>query len=140
MGDNTMKIKALIRFLVVWIILVRKISAASSSPGYEVEIFDGLLSDSPPLTFRCASGAADIGNHTLKAYQYYKWSAIHENVEGKTSFFCNFEWGGKHQAFVVFESTRLEECSGGLCFWLAQSDGFYFRNHQRKFDKKYDWY
>ncbi|KAL2242058.1 UNVERIFIED_CONTAM: hypothetical protein Sindi_0323800 [Sesamum indicum] len=136
-----MKIKGLIRVLVVSIILVRKIisSVSSSRPEYEVEIFDGLPSGSAPLTFRCASADTDISNHTLNAYQYYKWSAFHENVEERTSFLCNFEWGREHQGFVVFDSTRSEDCSGGLCFWLAQSDGFYFRNHKRKFDKKYDW-
>ncbi|KAL0432471.1 UNVERIFIED_CONTAM: hypothetical protein Slati_2581400 [Sesamum latifolium] len=75
MGDNTMKIKALIRFLVVSVILVRKISTASSSPGsyeveVEVEIFDGLPSGSPPLTFRCASEAAGGGKSAVGAYAF----------------------------------------------------------------------
>ncbi|KAK6115894.1 hypothetical protein DH2020_008163 [Rehmannia glutinosa] len=126
-----------ITYFFLIIIFLRKINACSFTPEYELEIFNGLPPGSPPLTFRCASKDNDLGYHTLNVNQTYQWTFC-QNFVRNTLYFCNFQWGTKRQAFEVF-SQKLPECRGGLCFWLAKSDGIYFKSYTSNLVKKFDW-
>lgn len=116
-----------------------KINGACITTDYEVEIYNGLPSNNPPLTFHCASKDTELGNHTLSVNHNYLWTFC-ENVFRNTLFFCTFHWGAKNRSFEVFNSKwSSKECGGGLCFWLPKTDGFYFKSYTSDLVKKYDW-
>ncbi|GFP94526.1 hypothetical protein PHJA_002994400 [Phtheirospermum japonicum] len=133
-----MAIINLLTNLVLITIVFQKINACIITSEYEVEIFNGLPSAYSPLTIRCKSKDRDLGYQTLNVNKTFEWIFC-ENIFGRTLYTCDFRWGNKRQGFQVFNSKTSRDCAGGLCFWLAKSDGFYFKNFFSGLVKKYDW-
>ncbi|KAL3634189.1 hypothetical protein CASFOL_021243 [Castilleja foliolosa] len=92
------------------------------------------------LKFNCKSGDTDLGYHALNVGQSYEWSFC-ANFFGKTLYFCNFQWGTKHQSFDVFSKSTPKDCPHGVCKWVAMLDGFYSSNpnYYGYLEKVHDW-
>lgn len=105
---------------------------------YDVHVINQLPPGSK-LTLHCASKDNDLGHHTLANNQEFQWHFC-DHWLGHTLFFCTFGWGSKKQSFDVFTSKFGNDlCFGGVCFWLARSDGFYFHGFKRSTSKLYEW-
>lgn len=70
---------------------------------HTINIYNGLPKNYDGLLLHCASRDDDLGNHTLFHNQVESWR-FRTNFWGTTHFFCNFWWGRKTQAFLVFNA------------------------------------
>lgn len=96
---------------------------------FEVYIGNNLPPDSPnPLTIHCYSKDDDLGHHTLKAGQFFKWDFF-MNFFSNTLYSCSFVWGSKKTSFEVFNADLTTKCEHNLfmydvCYWYVQDSGF----------------
>ncbi|PIN19103.1 hypothetical protein CDL12_08214 [Handroanthus impetiginosus] len=134
-------LKNLVRYVLIIIasnIVPKAESCTVINPEYTVEILNYIPNGSGFLSFHCASGDSELGNHTLDYGQNYEWSFCNKPF-GRTLFFCRFYWLAKQQAFEVYNANWCKDCTGELCFWLVKVDGFYFKGYIGDLIKKYNW-
>ncbi|KAI3469943.1 hypothetical protein Pfo_026606 [Paulownia fortunei] len=112
-----------------------------ATPEYKVHIVNDILPISKsPLLVHCASGDDDLGNHTLYYEGDFNWSFC-EHIFFRTLFFCHVRWGSKTISFDAFNSKHNKDCTSGVCYWEAQTDGIYFSGYYPPEDlkKAYSW-
>lgn len=98
---------------------------------FEVYIRNGLPQSSPnPLTIHCYSKDDDLGFHTLKPSQFFKWD-FSMNLFSTTLYSCSFVWGSKKISFEVFNAYLTPKCENTLpafystCTWRVTESAFY---------------
>lgn len=97
---------------------------------FEVYIGSALPKNSPdPLTIHCYSKEDDLGYHTLKPGQFFKWDFF-MNLFSNTLYSCSFVWGSKKTSFEVFNADLTPKCEAGMlsvydvCYWYVRDSGF----------------
>ncbi|CAN4103373.1 unnamed protein product [Withania somnifera] len=117
--------------LVLCIINIAMITNALNFKPTITEVFvSDLPQNTSPANVHCQSGDDDLGVHTLNPGDKFDFS-FHQNFWGRTRFYCNFEWGPKHNSFDVFykqkSPCRFKFFKDDIyCTWLLKDSGIYF--------------
>lgn len=128
--------------LLIHLCILKATESCHWTKGYEIVIVNNVFEKPLELTFHCASGNDELGNHTIPPLTHWNWSFC-ESILKNTVFFCRFWWGSKQQSFEVFNhKLGKQECGSGTCRWTSRSDGFYLSDGTSTSTpgvKMYDW-
>lgn len=107
---------------------------------FEVHVINGFTDGSKPLIIHCKSKDDDLGEHSLKVGEDFRWH-FKINIWFSTLFFCDFNWGQMSRTFNVFTFRKEGKfCSKtGNCYWLPTERGFYLSNDNFTWVKQYEW-
>lgn len=94
------------------------------------------LSNGQILSVHCKSKNDDLGIHNLTVNTEFTWQ-FRLNVFGTTLFWCDMAYDNFRATLNVFWDNPefFNKCNDGVCVWIAEDDGIYFRNYASKVDE-----